>query len=70
MIVKIRLNIIDQIKKISLTESRVFINGPSGSGKELVARKIHKNSSRNKNPFIVLNGALLDSNKYELRIVW
>jgi len=48
------INILDQIKKISLTESRVFIYGPSGSGKELVARKIHKNSSRNKNPFIVL----------------
>ena len=47
------INIIDQIKKISLTESRVFIYGPSGSGKELVARKIHKNSSRNKNPFII-----------------
>ena len=38
------INIIDQIKKISITESRVFINGPSGSGKELIARKIHKNS--------------------------
>jgi len=62
------LNIIYQIKKISLTESRVFIQGPSGSGKELVARKIHKNSSRNKNSFIVLNGALLDSNKYELEL--
>jgi two-component system nitrogen regulation response regulator NtrX len=58
----------DQIKKISLTETRVFINGPSGSGKELVARKIHKNSNRNKKPFVVLNGALLDSNKYELEL--
>ena len=62
------LNIKDQIKKISLTESRVFIQGPSGSGKELVARKIHKNSPRNKNAFIILNGALLDSNKYELEL--
>ena len=43
----------------------MFINGPSGSGKELIARKIHKNSKRNKNPFIILNGALLDSEKYE-----
>jgi two-component system, NtrC family, nitrogen regulation response regulator NtrX len=58
-------SIIDQIKKISITESRVLINGPSGSGKELIARKIHKNSKREKKPFIVLNGALLDSNKYE-----
>ena len=62
------ININDQIKKISLTETRVFINGPSGSGKELVARKIHKNSKRNKKPFVVLNGALLDSNKYELEL--
>ena len=62
------LNIIDQIKKISITESRIFINGPSGSGKELVARKIHKNSSRSKKPFIILNGALLDANKYELEL--
>ncbi len=62
------LNINDQINKISITESRVFINGPSGSGKELIARKIHKLSKRNKNSFIVLNGALLDSNKYELEL--
>ena len=62
------LNITDQIKKIAITETRVFINGPSGSGKELIARKIHKNSTRNKKPFIILNGALLDSNKYELEL--
>ena len=62
------ININDQINKISITESRVFINGPSGSGKELIARKIHKLSKRNKNPFVVLNGALLDSNKYELEL--
>ncbi len=61
-------NIKDQIKKISITESRVFINGPSGSGKELIARKIHKNSKRSKNPFVILNGALLDSDKYELEL--
>ena len=62
------LNIKDQIKKISLTESRVLINGPSGSGKELIARKIHKNSKRISDPFIIINGALLDSNKYELEL--
>ena len=61
-------NIKDQIEKISVSESRIFINGPSGSGKELVARKIHKNSKRSKNPFIILNGALLDSEKYELEL--
>jgi len=55
----------DQIEKISITESRILINGPSGSGKELVARKIHKQSKRKNKPFIILNGALLDANKYE-----
>ena len=35
-------NIIEQINKISISESRIFINGPTGSGKELIARKIHK----------------------------
>ena len=32
-------NIKEQIDKIAVTESRILINGPSGSGKELVARK-------------------------------
>ena len=61
-------NIKDQIEKISLTESRVIINGQSGSGKELIARKIHKKSKRNNKPFVVINGALLDSDKYELEL--
>ena len=61
-------NIRDQIDKISITESRVLIYGPSGSGKELIARKIHKKSKRNNKPFVILNGALLDANKYELEL--
>jgi len=58
----------DQILKLSTTESRIFINGPTGCGKELIARKIHKLSKRNKKPFIILNGALLDAKKYELEL--
>ena len=58
----------EQIDKISQTESRIFIYGPSGSGKELIARKIHKKSKRNKKPFVILNGALLDTSKYELEL--
>jgi two-component system, NtrC family, nitrogen regulation response regulator NtrX len=58
-------NIKEQVNKISLSESRIFINGPTGSGKELIARKIHKKSKRQKGPFIILNGALLDIEKYE-----
>ena len=58
----------DQIQKLSTSESRVFITGPTGSGKELIARKIHKNSKRNKGPFIILNGALLEAEKYEMEL--
>jgi two-component system nitrogen regulation response regulator NtrX len=61
-------NIISGINKISASESRVFITGPTGSGKELIARKIHKNSKRQNGPFVVLNGALLDIKKYELEL--
>ena len=56
------------ITKLSNTESRVFISGPAGSGKELVARQIHKQSTRSKKPFVVVNGALLDPEKYELEL--
>ena len=58
----------EQIDKISVSESRIFINGPTGSGKELIARKIHKSSKRKTGPFVTLNGALLDIKKYELEL--
>jgi two-component system, NtrC family, nitrogen regulation response regulator NtrX len=61
-------NIKDEINKVSITESRIFINGPTGSGKELIARKVHKQSKRNKGPFVILNAALLDIQKYELEL--
>ena len=62
------ISIKDKIEKLSQSESRVFINGPTGSGKELVARKIYKKSKRKKGPFIIINGALLDAKKYELEL--
>jgi len=65
-------NSIEKVKslvtKLSNTESRIFISGPAGSGKELVARQIHKQSSRSSKPFVVVNGALLDPLKYELEL--
>ena len=53
------------IKKLSTADSRVLISGDTGTGKELVARKIHKNSSRSEFPFVVLNSSLLQEKKYE-----
>ena len=63
------MSIKDQIEKVASSESRVFITGPTGSGKELVARKIFKKSQRNLGPFIILNGALLDTKKYEIELL-
>ena len=62
------LKVKNLITKLSNTESRVFISGPAGSGKELVGRQIHKQSLRGNKPFVVVNGALLDPQKYELEL--
>ena len=56
------------INKLKNAESRIFISGPAGSGKELVARQIHKQSLRSNKPFVVVNGALLDLQKYEFEL--
>ena len=53
------------IDKLAASDSRVLISGPTGTGKELVARKIHKNSSRVKEPFVIINAALLKEKTYE-----
>ena len=53
------------IEKLATSESRVLISGPTGTGKELVARKIHKNSIRSKEPFVIINAALLKESTYE-----
>ena len=62
------LKVRELINKLSNTESRVFISGPAGSGKELVARQIHKKSLKSSKPFVVVNGALLDPKKYEYEL--
>ncbi|NOT13018.1 MAG: sigma-54-dependent Fis family transcriptional regulator [Methylococcaceae bacterium] len=44
-----------KIEKLARSQAPVFISGESGSGKELVARLIHHQSSRGDNPFIAIN---------------
>ncbi|HTU33555.1 MAG TPA: sigma-54 dependent transcriptional regulator [Candidatus Acidoferrum sp.] len=47
--------IFELIENIAPQNSRVLVTGESGTGKELVARAIHENSGRAKNPFITIN---------------
>ena len=58
-------NIKQNIDKISSTNSRVLIRGASGSGKELIARWIHKKSNRKNFPFIVASCATLSPERVE-----
>jgi len=59
------LKILKTVEKLASTESRVLITGETGTGKELIARKIHKSSPRSDGPFIVFNAALLKEKNYE-----
>ena len=43
------------IEKLARSQAPVYISGESGSGKELAARLIHKNSSRRENSFVAIN---------------
>jgi len=56
--------IVKTVEKLSTTESRILITGKTGTGKELVARKIHKSSIRSDNPFVVFNATLLREKNY------
>lgn len=56
------------IGKLSQSNATVFINGESGSGKELVAKAIHKNSQRNDKPFIAINTAAIPKDLLEAEL--
>ena len=47
----------EMIQKVAPSDARVMITGENGTGKELVARSLHDNSSRSKMPFIEVNCA-------------
>jgi two-component system nitrogen regulation response regulator NtrX len=54
-----------QVEKVAPTGSRVLVQGPAGSGKEVVARMIHARSRRAEGPFVALNCATLNPARFE-----
>jgi two-component system nitrogen regulation response regulator NtrX len=62
------LHLRQTIEKAAPTNSRILIVGPSGAGKELVARSIHAMSSRAEAPFVVINAAAITPDRMETEL--
>jgi two-component system response regulator GlrR len=57
--------VLEQVHRISETDSNVYLYGESGTGKELIAKAIHLSSARSNNPFVAVNCAALPENLLE-----
>jgi two-component system nitrogen regulation response regulator NtrX len=56
------------IEKVAPTNSRILIIGPSGAGKELAARTLHRLSTRAEAPFVVINAAAITPERMEVEL--
>jgi two-component system nitrogen regulation response regulator NtrX len=56
------------VDKVAPTGSRVLVTGPSGSGKETVARMIHKGSKRVEGPFVIVNCSTLPAERLDIEL--
>lgn len=56
---------LSKLEKVANSNARVMLYGGPGSGKEIAARFIHKNSSRSSAPFVTVNCASLNPLEYE-----
>ncbi len=59
------MKVLDTARKVSKSNSSVLITGESGTGKELIARAIHKNSSRCDGPMVIINCGAIPSELLE-----
>jgi transcriptional regulator with GAF, ATPase, and Fis domain len=59
------VKIYDTIKRVATTTTTVLISGETGTGKDLIAYAIHRNSPRRDNPFVKINCAAIAENLIE-----
>ncbi|MEP4891707.1 MAG: sigma-54 dependent transcriptional regulator [Aliiglaciecola sp.] len=59
------INLLNLAKKVATSDATVMVLGPSGSGKEVLARYIHDQSSRKDQPFVAINCAAIPENMLE-----
>ena len=57
--------LVNLVRKIATTDATVLINGPTGSGKEVLSSLIHAFSNRQNNPFVALNCAAIPDQMLE-----
>jgi DNA-binding NtrC family response regulator len=57
--------VVEMADRVAPTDARVLITGANGTGKELVARRIHDNSNRSSGPFVEVNCAAIPSELIE-----
>lgn len=62
------LDMIKLIDRVAPTNEKVLITGPNGSGKELVAQRLHEHSKRKDKPFITINCAAIPSELIESQL--
>lgn len=58
-------NTISLVRRVAAKDVTVLVNGPTGTGKEVLSKFIHENSNRKDNPFIAINCAAIPENMLE-----